>query len=334
MQNALRRLDAAAHRWIAAARESPGLTRLRWFAGKAAPWILLAMAGGVVWHEFRGLTFQAVLAEALSWGAWRTAGSAGLTFISFVLLALIERLGLRWAGVKGPWSAAIAGAFCANAFAHAIGFALIVGGAVRARVYARYGASLVQATQATAFYGIAFTAGMAVLGGIALLIDPTAAVGQRPLAPWMITALALGLLTAPALYVALCARERGEAVFLGHQFSLPPPATAAAQVFLGLLDCAATAGVVWLLLPHATVGYAAFVSSYVPATLLGLASHVPGGAGVFEGTVLTLLPDTSRATLAAAFLGYRMIYYLAPLVIAMAVLARWPKAPNPRLTPM
>jgi uncharacterized membrane protein YbhN (UPF0104 family) len=334
LQNALRRLDAAAHRWMAAAAESPGLTRLRRFTGRAAPWILLAMAGAVVWHEFRGLTLHAVLAEALGWGAWRTAGSVGLTLASFGLLALIERLGLRWAGVKAPWGAALAGAFCANAFAHAIGFALLVGGAVRARIYARYGANIVQATQATAFYGIAFSAGMTVLGGIALLIDPAAAVGQRPLAPWLITVLALGLLAVPILYVGLCARVRGQAVFLGHQFSLPPPGTAAAQVGLGLLDCAATAGVVWLLLPHATVGYAAFVSSYVPATLLGLASHVPGGAGVFEGAVLTLLPDTPRATLAAAFLGYRMIYYLTPLVVAMAVLARWPRAAGPRLTPM
>jgi uncharacterized membrane protein YbhN (UPF0104 family) len=33
------------------------------------------------------------------------------------------------------------------------------------------------------------------------------------------------------------------------------------------------------------------------------------------------LPELSRATLAAAFLGYRLIYYAAPLLIASAVLA-------------
>ena len=49
---------------------------------------------------------------------------------------------------------------------------------------------------------------------------------------------------------------------------------------------------------------------------------MPGGAGVFEGVVLTLLPNLSRPTLAAAFVGFRLIYYIAPLVLAGALLVR------------
>jgi uncharacterized membrane protein YbhN (UPF0104 family) len=316
----LQKLDDAAHRLVAAA-ESPGWLKIRRLAAQALPVALLALAVWVMWREFHHLTPAAVAQEVLGWGVSRTAGAAGLTAASFTLLVLIERLGLRWAGVTAPWSAALTGGFCANAFGHVVGFALIVGAATRLRLYARHGATLLQATQASLFYGIAFGGGMILLGGIALLADPMDEVGQVSLAPWLVRSLAVAMLAAPALYVALCARIRGEGSFLGHSLSLPPPGVAALQIGLGLANCAVTAAVVWVLLPPGAIGYPAFVSSFVPATLLGLASHVPGGAGVFEGTILTLLPELSRATLAAAFLGYRLIYYAAPLLIASAVLA-------------
>jgi uncharacterized membrane protein YbhN (UPF0104 family) len=316
----IQKLDDAAHRLVAAA-DSPGWLKIRRLASQALPVILLVVALWVMWREFRHLTPAEVTEEALGWGAARTAGAAGLTVASFALLVLIERLGMRWAGIKAPWTATLTGGFCANAFGHVVGFALIVGAATRLRLYARHGATLLQATQASVFYGMAFGGGMALLGGIALLADPMDEVGQLPLAPWLVKALAGAMLVAPALYVGLCARLRGEGSFLGHTLSMPPPGVAALQILLGLANCAVTAGVVWLLLPHGAIGYPAFVSSFVPATLLGLASHVPGGAGVFEGTVLTLLPELSRATLAAAFLGYRLIYYAAPLMIAAVVLA-------------
>jgi uncharacterized membrane protein YbhN (UPF0104 family) len=53
----------------------------------------------------------------------------------------------------------------------------------------------------------------------------------------------------------------------------------------------------------------------------GLISTVPGGAGVFEGSISTLLPNAEPAPLAAAFLGYRLVYYLLPLLIACLALA-------------
>ena len=54
-------------------------------------------------------------------------------------------------------------------------------------------------------------------------------------------------------------------------------------------------------------------------------SHVPGGAGVFEATMFTLLSGelggAGRAALSAALIVYRLVYYLAPLAVAVAVAA-------------
>ena len=75
------------------------------------------------------------------------------------------------------------------------------------------------------------------------------------------------------------------------------------------------------LLPHGAVSYQSFVGAYAVATVVGLISSVPGGAGVFESAISTLLPGVAAAPLAAAFLGYRLAFYLLPLVIAAVWLA-------------
>jgi hypothetical protein len=50
--------------------------------------------------------------------------------------------------------------------------------------------------------------------------------------------------------------------------------------------------------------------------LLGLASHVPGGIGVFEGLIVLLLkPYAGSATLLPPLIVYRGVYYLLPLAV-------------------
>ncbi|MBX3482726.1 bifunctional lysylphosphatidylglycerol flippase/synthetase MprF [Phenylobacterium sp.] len=296
-------------------------TFFRW-AGRAAPFLLLLAAAWVLWREFHGLRLEQVAAEAVAWGPAPLAAAAGLTAASFGLLALIEALGLRWAGVKAPFRTSTLGAFCGNAFAHTLGFALVTGTAIRARLYAPYGASLATVAQVTAFYGVTFGLGMAGLGGLVLALEPGLAAAVLPVSPALARGLGLLLLSGPATYVAACATLRGQVTILGHALSLPPLRTALAQVGLGLVDTAVTAAVAWVLLPHLAVAYQAFVGPYVLATFVGLVSHVPGGAGVFEGVILTLLPEASRSALAAAFLGYRLIYYVVPLTLAAGVLVR------------
>jgi len=57
------------------------------------------------------------------------------------------------------------------------------------------------------------------------------------------------------------------------------------------------------------------------ATSIGLASHVPGGLGVFEGAMVLMLPELPRDALLAAMLAYRLIYYLGPLCLATVLFA-------------
>ena len=55
-------------------------------------------------------------------------------------------------------------------------------------------------------------------------------------------------------------------------------------------------------------------ASFSSRILLGMASHVPGGVGVFEGLMVLLLePYLSSAELLPPLVVYRAVYYLLPL---------------------
>ena len=56
------------------------------------------------------------------------------------------------------------------------------------------------------------------------------------------------------------------------------------------------------------------------ATLLGFASHSPGGLGVFDAAMLVGLWQMDREDLLAGMLLFRLLYYIAPFVISVILL--------------
>ncbi len=59
---------------------------------------------------------------------------------------------------------------------------------------------------------------------------------------------------------------------------------------------------------------------FVSATLLGFASHAPGGLGVFDAAMLVALWQFDREDLLAGLLLFRVLYYLVPFAIALVIL--------------
>ncbi len=59
---------------------------------------------------------------------------------------------------------------------------------------------------------------------------------------------------------------------------------------------------------------------FVSATLLGFASHSPGGLGVFDAAMLVGLWQMDREDLLAGMLLFRVLYYIAPFVISVILL--------------
>src|SRR5262249_22575309 len=57
-----------------------------------------------------------------------------------------------------------------------------------------------------------------------------------------------------------------------------------------------------------------------PARLRGFASHSPGGLGVFDATMLVALWQFDTEDLVAGLLLFRLLYYLVPFGLSLAIL--------------
>jgi phosphatidylglycerol lysyltransferase len=91
---------------------------------------------------------------------------------------------------------------------------------------------------------------------------------------------------------------------------------------LGAIEMASAIGALYVLVPErAITSFPAFSTLYIGAVLLGIASHAPGGIGVFEAGMLALSNGENRAGILAALLFYRLIYNLNPFILACLVIA-------------
>ena len=98
--------------------------------------------------------------------------------------------------------------------------------------------------------------------------------------------IGLAVIGAVIAYLAWVRRmRRQEATVLG----VKPPGLrlTLGQMALGVIDICSASAALYVLLPHDNrFGFPAFATLYSFASVLGIASHAPGGLGVFEATIL------------------------------------------------
>lgn len=284
--------------------------------------LLLAAAAFILWREFHDLRPADLAAAIAAWGWDSTLLAIGFSALSFLLMGVVELMGLRWAGAKIGAVSAMAGGFIACAISHSLGANLLVAGAVRARFYAKHGLTLRQVAAATVFNSFTFAVGISALAGVSLLLAGSREIATVSRIANPVADVLGGLLVAGvATYIVLCVVLHRPLRAFGHSVKLPSWRVALAQLAIGTVDNAVAAAILWILLPAGAMGYFAFVGAYAPSVVVGLISHVPGGVGVFEGSVSTLTKGVAPAALAAAFLGYRLFFFLIPLMIAGLALA-------------
>lgn len=279
--------------------------------------LLLSAAAFILWREFHDLRPEDLAAAIGAWG-WQSAMLAiAFSATSFLFMGVVELMGLRWAGAKIDAVSAMAGGFIACAISHSLGANMLVAGAVRARFYAKHRITLRQVAAATVFNSFTFAVGLSTLAGVSLLLAGSGEIAKVSRIANPVADALGGLLVAGVVgYIALCAVLHRPLRVLGHTIKLPSVRVALAQLAIGTVDNAVAAAILWILLPAGAVSYFTFVGAYAPSVIVGLISHVPGGVGVFESSVSTLTRGIDHAALAAAFLGYRLFFFLIPLAIA------------------
>ena len=74
----------------------------------------------------------------------------------------------------------------------------------------------------------------------------------------------------------------------------------------------------YMLIPsELNAGLASVTAIFVAAMVLGFASHMPGGIGAFDATILLGLGAQQEEPLIAALLLFRLAYHVIPFVLAL-----------------
>src|SRR3954469_20903988 len=77
----------------------------------------------------------------------------------------------------------------------------------------------------------------------------------------------------------------------------------------------------YMLVPEEpNIGFVRVAVIFVPATLLGFASHSPGGIGVFDAAMLVALWQFDKEDLVAGLLLFRLLYYIVPFALSLTIL--------------
>ena len=305
--------------------------------GHAAP-----SAGGRRWLRLAGIAFSlCILALSLyvlvltvasvSWTDLRAAFAATgwdqialavlFASISYLTLTGYDALALRQLDLRVPYRQTALASFSSYAISFTLGFPLITGGTVRYWIYSQSGVSAAKVASLTLIAGLTFWLGMGLVIGGALVFDPAGIADINQLKVWVNFLVGLGILGAIAAWLVVVARGRRRIRIQGMKVELPGFRLTLAQMVLGVVDLCAAASALYALLPagHATQ-FANFLAVYVFGCVLGIASHIPGGIGPFEMTMLKSLTTPTQEGLLASLLLFRAIYYIIPFVLALALI--------------
>lgn len=277
-------------------------------------------------------------ADLLATPAAAILRALALTALGFSALATYDVLAVRRVvpGKVPLRLAALAGAI-GYSFSNAIGFHVFVGGPIRYRIYQSTDLDAADVARIVSLSVLSFAGGMLGVLGAALVLGPAGAAWSVPgSTTGRFIGAALLLLVGAA--IAWLARGHRELRLFGWKLLLPNVPSAIAQIGAGMVDIAAAAGALYVLLPaDVAPDYVSFLPVFVAAVMAGTLSHAPGGIGVLEGTVLLGLGAGARSDVLAALLAFRAIYYLLPLCLGAAgllVFEAWQARPRLRAVPM
>jgi uncharacterized membrane protein YbhN (UPF0104 family) len=276
--------------------------------------VIFSAAFYILFRYLQIVTLARIGAAILSEPSHKLWGSLGLTAISFLALGGYDVLAARViAPARVPaWLAWLAGVV-GNAVSNTLGFHVVTGAVARYRLYRTVGLALSDTARIISLSWAALGFGFLTTFGLALLFRPNMS----------IQGLIGGIGIFSVLAGFLCWLRDGPKTITISRFSLALPSAkiATTQICLGALEMTAAVGALYILMPTNHVSFVIFILAYIGAVLLGILSHAPGGIGVFEATMVSLVGSQDQAGVLAALLLYRLIYNLLPFGIAVLTLA-------------
>lgn len=270
--------------------------------------------------ELRSVSWPELVNDVLGVPRQRLALAVLLTILNYAVLTGYDLVAFLYIGKAMPRARVVLTSFLAYAIANNIGLGLLSGASVRYRFYTRWGVTAQELSRIVFSYSVTFWLGLFALGGLSLVV--TRLPDSGPLPAGDVAALAgCVLMLVPVAYLAAAAVRRAPLRLGKLELLLPSPRIAGAQLALSVLDWTLAGAVLYVLLPQSVLSFPEFMGVFLVAILFGIASHVPGGLGVFEGLMVLLLkPYLDSTEILPALVAFRAVYYLMPLTVALVIL--------------
>lgn len=280
---------------------------------------------------------------------WRVAGALALVALNYVILTGYDLIAVRYLKKRLPLRKVMTGAVVGYAMSNVLGW-IFGGTAVRYRMYSSWGFSFKEIVAFVSILSLTFWLGMFLLAGVAFTALPVRLpeeIGGIPLKKvtlfdphiwgWI-------FLIVVASYLAACAWWRRPIRWGQDEFQLPPLSVSSQQLLVSAADFALASATLYVLMPPDISNFSTVLVAYLAGMILTVTLHVPGGFGVLDLTLLSMLQtekgSVEEAAIAAGLVVFRVIYYFLPAVVAgllfawnevemRAVAARAPKIVKP-----
>jgi len=247
------------------------------------------------------------------------AAAAALAASSHLLYSCFDLIGRHYTGHELPTRTVMGVNFVSYAFNLCIG-SLVGGIAFRYRLYTKLGLRKGVITRIVSLSMLTNWLGYTLLGGLLFVLRPLELPPSWNMGNHGIQWLGGAMVLAAIGYVVACVRL-GDHVWTvrGHEIFLPTWRVALLQLAMACVNWSLMGGIVYFLL-QGRVAYPDVVSVVLIGAIAGVITHVPAGLGVFEFVFVALLAHVvPESRLIAALLGYRAVYYIAPLMAASLV---------------
>jgi glycosyltransferase 2 family protein len=283
---------------------------------------IIAIASVVLYRKLHNINVGKVL-SAMATVEYRDVAIAALCVAgAYFTLTFYDLFALRTIGRKDvPYRIAALGGFTSYSVGHNVGASVFTGGAVRYRIYSAWGLDAVEVAKVCFIAGLTFWLGNITVLGVGFAYHPQAASDIDQLPEWASRALGIVALIVLAAYVSWVWRTPRVIGRQTWEVRLPSGPLTMLQIFIGIVDLTCCALAMYMLVPNdPNIQFVDIAVIFIAATLLGFASHSPGGLGVFDAAMLIALWHYDKEELLAGLLIFRLLYYITPFALALMTL--------------
>jgi len=293
--------------------------RIRAIAGPALALLLFLLAVRLLYQEASNITWQEFQAGLTGVPVVYLLIAAFLVAMNYGLLITYDLLALLYLCRSLPLRRVALVSFLGFTLGNNLG-TFLAAAPIRFRFYTRWGLSPSQIVVLQSMVGMTFWTGMWFLGGMVLVWAPIDLPPQidLPVGTRTLGAILLGLALG---YLMVCLTWRKPWPIGRLHLRPPAPGLMAVQASVAAVDLLISATALYLVLPgDSVVPFAVVLAAYLVAIAVSLLTQVPGGLGVLELILLTLLKGTVGDEVLASVLIFRVIYYVIPLFLGMITL--------------